>query len=396
MTQTPITELTDRMQRFRACMDAENPTWELAAIFGRINQYYFTGTMQDGVLLIPRDGLAVFWIRRSFERACAESLFPEIRPMKGFRDAAPAAPGARQVIHVDAEGVPLALLLRFRKHFPCNEIASLDSQVARLRAVKSPCELAILERAGAIHRQVLEEGVPAMLRQGMSEAELGCDLYSLMVRQGHQGIVRFGMFGVDIAVGQIGFGVHSLYPTSFDGPGGCLGICPAAPVLGSRERRLRPGDLVFVDVGLAVEGYHTDKTVVYMFGRSQPDEVIAAHRRCVEIQHRLASSLRPGAIPSEIYSRVMDGLDPEFLDNFMGFGERRANFLGHGVGLQIDDLPVLARGFDEPLEAGMVLALEPKKGIPGVGMVGIEDTFVVTPQGGRSITGRNPGLILVG
>jgi Xaa-Pro aminopeptidase len=153
---------------------------------------------------------------------------------------------------------------------------------------------------------------------------------------------------------------------------------------------------VFVDVGLAVEGYHTDKTVVYMFGRSQPDEVIAAHRRCVEIQHRLASSLRPGAIPSEIYSRVMDGLDPEFLDNFMGFGDRRANFLGHGVGLQIDDLPVLARGFDEPLEAGMVLALEPKKGIPGVGMVGIEDTFVVTPQGGRSITGHNPGLILVG
>ena len=54
MTKVPVTELNDRMQRFRACMDAENPNWELAAIFGRINQYYFTGTMQDGVLLIPR------------------------------------------------------------------------------------------------------------------------------------------------------------------------------------------------------------------------------------------------------------------------------------------------------------------------------------------------------
>ena len=91
----------------------------------------------------------------------------------------------------------------------------------------------------------------------------------------------------------------------------------------------------------------------------------------------------------------MEGLDPEFLENFMGLGDRRANFLGHGVGLQIDELPVLAAGFDEPLVEGMVLALEPKKGIPGVGMVGIEDTFVVTPQGGRSITGSNPGLILV-
>ena len=395
MTKVPISELTDRMQRFLACMDAENPDWELAAIFGRINQYYFTGTMQDGVLLVPRDGQPVFWVRRSHERACTESLFPDIRPMKGFRDAVPAVPGTRRVIHVETEVVPLALLARFRKHFPCKDVASLDWQVARLRAVKSPYELAIMERAGAIHRQILEEGVPSLLREGVSEAEFGCDLFSLMVREGHQGTVRFGMFGVDIVVGQLGFGANSIYPTSFDGPGGCLGMGPAAPVLGSRDRRLRRGDLVFVDVGCAVDGYHTDKTMVYLFGRALPDEVIAIHRRCVEIQHRLASLIKPGAIPSQIYSCVMDRLDPEFLRNFMGFGDRRATFLGHGVGLQIDEPPVLAEGFDEPLVADMVLALEPKKGIPGVGMVGIEDTFVVTPQGGRSITGTNPGLILV-
>ena len=77
----------------------------------------------------------------------------------------------------------------------------------------------------------------------------------------------------------------------------------------------------------------------------------------------------------------------------MGFGDRRANFLGHGVGLQIDDLPVIAEGFDEPLAENMVLALEPKKGIAGIGMVGIEDTFIVTPEGGRSITGSHSGLI---
>jgi Xaa-Pro dipeptidase len=395
MTQVPISELTDRMQRFRACMDAESPNWELAAIFGRVNQYFFTGTMQDGVLLIPRDRQPVFCVRRSYERACTESPFPDIRPMKGFRDAAPMAPGQREVIHVDTELVPLALMARFRKYFPCQEVASLDAQAARVRAVKSSYELAILERAGAGHRRVMEEEIPALLREGVSEAEFGCDLFALMVREGHQGIVRFGMFNVDIAVGQIGFGESSIYPTSFDGPGGCQGIGPAAPVLGSRDRRLRQGDLVFVDIGFAVDGYHTDKTMVYMFGRLLPDEVIALHRRCVEIQHRLAALIKPGAIPSEIYSSVMNGLDPEFLQNFMGLGDRRANFLGHGVGLQIDEMPVLAQGFDEPLAAGMVLALEPKKGIPGVGMVGIEDTFVVTPEGGRSITGTHPGLILV-
>ena len=331
MTKVPVTELNDRMRRFRAGMDAENRDWELAAIFGRVNQYYFTGTMQDGVLLVPRDGQAVFCVRRSYERACAESLFPDIRPMKGFRDAAPALQGTSQIIHVDMEVVPLALLGRFRKYFPCTKVASLDVQALRLRAVKSPYELAIMERAGAIHRRILEEEVPELLREGVSEAEFGCDLYSLMVREGHQGVVRFGMFNVDIAVGQMGFGESSIYPTSFDGPGGCVGIGPAAPVLGSRDRRLRQGDLVFVDIGFAVDGYHTDKTVVYMFGRPLPDEVIAAHRRCVEIQRHVATLARPGAIPSEIYAGVMDGLDSEFLQNFMGFGDRRANFLGHGV-----------------------------------------------------------------
>jgi Xaa-Pro aminopeptidase len=92
----------------------------------------------------------------------------------------------------------------------------------------------------------------------------------------------------------------------------------------------------------------------------------------------------------------MKGLDTEFLEHFMGFNGRRANFLGHGIGLQVDEPPAIAEGFDEPLMEGMVIALEPKRGIPGVGMVGIENTFVVTAQGGRSITGNSPGLIPVG
>jgi len=274
-------------------------------------------------------------------------------------------------------------------------VAALDGAVARVRAVKSPYELALMARSGAMHRRLLEEQVPALLRAGMNETELGCELYALMVREGHQGTVRFNMFGVDVAVAQLGFGENSLYPTSFDGPGGCVGICPAAPVLGSRERTLRVGDLVFVDCGCAMEGYSSDKTMVYQFGRPLPDAAVAAHRRCVELERQLAAELRPGAIPSEIYRRTLAGLAPEFLQNFMGYGSRRANFLGHGVGLQIDEWPVLAEGFDEPLAENMVLALEPKQGVPGVGMVGSENTYRVTPAGGVSLTGKHPGLLLV-
>ena len=242
MTKVPLSELTDRMKRFRARMDAEIPGWELAAFFGRVNQYYFTGTMQDGLLLVPRGGEAVFWVRRSFERAGAESLFPGIRPMKSFRDAVP--PG-RQRHDRPSTSKPSWSRSRWfngsENISPAKKWRRSMRQIARVRTVKSPYELAIMERCGAIHRRIMEENVPTMLREGMSEAEFACELYSLLVREGHQGTVRFGMFNVDIAVAQLGFGENSIYPTSFDGPGGCVGIGPAAPVLGSRDRKLRKG-----------------------------------------------------------------------------------------------------------------------------------------------------------
>lgn len=396
-TQVPRAELTNRLMRFRARMDADQPTWRLAAFFSRVNQYYFTGTMQDGLLLVPRDDDAVFWVRRSLERAHTESLFPNIRPMKSFRDPAQAMGVAATwpSIHLETAIVPFGLVERFQRYFPCAEVASLDAQIGWTRAVKSAYEIAIMERAGAIHRRILEEAAPSLLREGISESEFACDLYSAMVKEGHEGTVRFNMFNVDIVVGQLGFGENSLYPTSFDGPGGCRGMSPGAPVLGSRDRRLMQGDLVFVDIGCSVEGYATDKTMIYMFGRPLPAEAIAAHERCLEIQRNLAALLKPDAIPSLIYATVMESLDPEFLTHFMGFGNRQARFLGHGVGLQVDEPPVLAEGFDDPLLEGMVVALEPKRGVPRVGMVGTENTYLVTPTGGRSLTGACAGPILV-
>jgi Xaa-Pro aminopeptidase len=374
-------------------MNANQPEWELTAIFGHVNQYYFTGTMQDGVLLIPRDGEATFWVRRSFERARNESLFPDIRPMKSFRDAARSTATTRSVIHVETEVLTLGMLQRFRKYFPCRSTASLDAEITWLRAVKSSYEIGLLERAGAIHHRILVEDLPNLLREGMNEAELTCDLFKLMVREGHQGVSRFGMFGVEVQIGQIGFGDSSVYPTSFNGPGGNRGLCPAAPIIGSRKRALRRGDLVFVDVGFGLEGYHTDKTVVFSFGQPQPPEVLRIHRRCLDLERRMASVLKPGAIPSQIYATILRDLDEPFRENFMGCGNQRVQFLGHGVGLVVDEYPVIAEGFDEPMVEGMVLALEPKKGLPGVGMVGTENTYLVTPEGGRCLTGGCLDLI---
>ena len=393
--RVPASELSSRLGRFRQLMDRHQPDWELAAIFGKINHYYFTGTMQDGVLLVPRNGDATYWVRRSFQRATEESHFPLIRQMGSFRDAAATFSSMPKTLHVEMELLPLAGFERFKKHFPVEQVRPIDGIIARTRAVKSPFELNLMRESGRVHQRILEQRVPKLLKLGMTEAEFASQMYPLMVEEGHHGIARFSMFETEILLGHICFGESSIYPTSFDGPGGNYGMHPAVPLLGSRHRRLQRGDLVFVDIGCGVNGYHTDKTMTYLFGTTPSDEMRASHDRCVEIQNEVARRMVPGAIPSQIYTEIIEGLEPAFLENFMGFGDRQARFLGHGIGLHIDEYPVIAKGFDEPLEEGMVLALEPKRGIEHVGMVGIENTFIVTPSGGECITGDHPGLMEV-
>lgn len=394
ITKTPLKELESRMKNFRSFMDEQYPDWEFAVLFSKINLYYFTGTMQDGMLIIERDN-STFWIRKSFERAKIESLFDDLKPMNSYRDAAAMYADLPETVYIETEVVPLAMYSRFQRHFPFKNFKSLDHVVARVRSVKSYYELSLMRRAGEIHRHVLEDLVPDILVAGMSETEFASDLFKLMMDEGHHGVSRFGMFDTEMVLGQLGFGESSIHPSYFNGPGGNSGISPAVPLIGSRDRKLQRGDLVFVDVGCGVEGYNTDKTMTYMFQAPLKKEAIKTHEICVEIQNNIASMLKPGALPSEIYSNIIDGLNPAFLENFMGYENRTVKFLGHGIGLLIDETPVIAKGFNEPIEEGMVFAVEPKKGIKGVGMVGIENTFIVTKNGGECITGKNPGLITV-
>ncbi|MBI5681276.1 MAG: aminopeptidase P family protein [Methanobacterium sp.] len=395
MNKVPLIELETRMKRFRNQMDVSNPQWEIVVIFSNINLYYFTGTMQDGMLIIPRNEDATFWVRRSYERALDESLFENIKHMNSFRDAAKSMNEFPNTVYLETEVVPLALYKRFQKHFPFKTFKPVDIHIAAIRAVKSEYELSLMRKSGKIHQYVLEEIAPNLLHEGISEADLAAELFKILIEEGHHGVTRFGMFDTEIVVGHVGFGESSIYPTYFDGASGNYGLSPAVPVFGSRKRKLKKDDLVFIDIGCGVDGYNTDKTMTYMFGHELPQYAIDAHNKCVEIQNEVAEMLKPGAIPSKIYNTIMNNLDEEFLENFMGFGERKVKFLGHGIGLLIDELPVIAQGFNEPLQEGMVFAVEPKKGIKGIGMVGIENTFIVTPKGGECITGNSKGLIPV-
>ncbi|MFZ0441426.1 MAG: M24 family metallopeptidase, partial [Methanobacterium sp.] len=297
----PVNELNYRMEKFKFEMNNTNPDWELAVIFSKINIYYFTGTMQDGILIIPRDNEPILWVRRSYERALNESLFKNIKSMKSFRDPAENMQYFPETVYIETEIIPLALYRRFQKYFQTKNYQALDSSIAAVRSIKSRYELSLMRRAGKIHEHVLEDLVPNILVEGMSEAQLAAELFKMLISEGHHGLTRFGMFDTEMFLGQLGFGESSIYPTYFNGPGGNYGMSPAVPLIGSRERKLNYGDLVFVDVGCGVDGYNTDKTMTYMFGKELPNYAIEAHNKCVDIQNEIAEMLKPDEIPSNIY-----------------------------------------------------------------------------------------------
>ena len=383
------------MQRFRDLMDKHDSEWQIAYIFTRVGQYYFTGTMQDGVLIIPRADDACYWVRLSYERARDESNFANIKAMRSYREAAAAYEHIPRVAYLEKDFLPMSLWERFSKYFVTEEVKPIAAIINELRWIKSAYELDQMRTAGALHQRLLEVEVPKLLREGMTEAELTAEIYSLFVKEGHEGIARFAMFDTQIVVGQIAIGENALYPTHFDGPGGNRAISPAAPYTGSPKRKIKHGDIIFVDTPVMINGYHTDKTMVYSFGKAPDEAVLREHQACVAIKDRLVEEMKPGVLAEDIYNKVMGELSPEFLKNFMGYGSRQVKFLGHGIGLFIDEMPVIADRFKVPLQENMCFALEPKKGIAGVGMVGIEETFVVTADGVECITGDSAGLIIV-
>ncbi len=391
----PKSEIEYRLNKVQTLLDKYEPDWSVAVITKKISIYYLTGTLATGVLWLNRGSTPKLFVRVGFERAAGESPLEQIHRYTSYRDIKEIVDYTSDSVLLEKSTMTLSGFELFNKHFSFKETKPLEQILSRAMSVKTDYEIERLRKAGSIHQKVFEEIVPTVLSEGMTEAELGSEVLRAQIGLGSHGLARFQMADTDVFLGYLSFSENGLIPTNFDGPDGTMGNCPAVPCFGNPDRRLRSGDTVFIDTACGYDGYHTDKTSLYTYGNFNNPEAEKVHNICVEIQEHAASLLKPGAIPSEIYNIVTSKLSPGFLEGFMGCPSEQAGFLGHGVGLHVDEYPVIANKFDEPLEENMVIALEPKKGIPVVGMLGTENTFLVTNTGGVSLTGIRYDIIKV-
>ena len=295
-------------------------------------------------------------------------------------------------MYVETKKATLDWERMLHKYFAFEEVGSFDAVLQELRLRKSAYELQQMEHSGDIHETVLDVIAPKLIHAGISEAQLAIELYSEMVQRGSHGTARFNQSLGEEVVGLASFGKSGLVRTGFDGPGGTGGTCIAVQSIGNAFRKLKSGRLVYLDVPCGFDGYHTDKTVVYYFGSLQKDEqcarLLAAQQRCLELEQEVVSMMVPGEPIENLYLRTMEKFDNVYGDAFMNGGK----FLGHSIGLVMDEAPAIAKGFKQPLEPGMTFAVEPKIALPGLGLVGTENTYVVTEKGARSLTGRSHAL----
>jgi Xaa-Pro aminopeptidase len=233
-----------------------------------------------------------------------------------------------------------------------------------------------------------------LLREGISAVELAGQLEAMARRLGHQGIIRMRLWNNEMFYGHLIAGDEAAVPSFLSSPTGGVGLGPAI-AQGASRQLIKRNEPVLLDYVFALDGYLIDQTRIFALG-GLPDELVAGHKAMLEIQEVVGAAAKPSVTGGELYDLAVSmASEMGYGEHFMGYGDERINFVGHGVGLELDEYPFLARGQDMALEKGMIIALEPKLVYPGLGVVGIENTNLVTDDGLESLTFPEENIVIV-
>ncbi|HMK42798.1 MAG TPA: Xaa-Pro peptidase family protein [Dissulfurispiraceae bacterium] len=356
---------------------------EGAVIVHPADIYYFAGTRQNSAIWIPAAGSPTIFVRKSLARASAECALDDVRPFPSKGDLVTQIGPAVRRIGMTFDIMPAQYYFFYQLALPGIEIADVSLLVREVRSVKSPWELDRLRESGRMLAACLLE-IPRFLRRGMRELDLAAEFEYRLKKIGNEGAIRMRAFGQEL-IGMVSSGAQAAAPGVFDGPVTGCGLSSSAPC-GPSAAIIAENSPIIVDYSMTHDGYIVDMTRIFVFGHLSP-ELEAAFRVALDIQHRISDMLRPGGSGEQIYRQALEMAGRAGLgSHFMGIAGEQARFVGHGVGLELDEFPVLAKGFGSPLQTGQVVAVEPKFSFKGTGVVGIENTYAVTESGGELLT----------
>ncbi len=359
--------------------------------------YYYTGSVQPLYLLVPASGEPVVMARKAINRIREEVRHLQFEPFYNTKDLVRIIGKTLQEpikkIGLTLDTTSYATVIRWQQLCGGAEVVDLSLDIRILRIIKSSAEIAIQTKAGEVM-----DAVPVLVKKsfqpGMTELELSAALENHFRLNGHAVLVRCRREGIEMGFGVCSAGINSLAGTKFDGI--CAGVGGAAAVpYGASKQPIPKNVPVILDYAFNYQGYHLDQTRMFCWGEPA-EEVKKAYLAMLQVEQAIIKDLKPNKIWSEVYENALNlAVKLGYEKEFMGLGDEKVRFVGHGVGLELDEPPFLAPKMEYPLAAGMVVAIEPKVSLPGIGVVGIEDTLVIGDQDCNLLTTASNELLVI-
>lgn len=393
MRITPASELTSRFCKLQQYMAEEGV--EAVIIVQNADLFYFTGTIQSGNLFVPMQGEPLYMVRKDFSRARIESGLKEVVPFSSMKDipALLADYGYPQPkrIGLELDVLPVSFFERYRKVFAQGEFSDATPLIRKVRMIKSDYEIGIMREAADQVEKACGRA-REIIREGMTDLELAAELEFTVRKEGHQGLLRMRAFNAELFYAHVFSGADSAKSAYMDTPLGGVGLSPAFGQ-GAGNKKIGRNEPITIDFAGCRDGYMVDQTRVFSIGALSP-RLTKAYEDMLRVQERMTALATNGAIWGDIYDECLAlAIELGYADSFMGNKGAQVSFIGHGIGIEIDEYPFLARGFkDMTLEPGMVFAFEPKAVFPGEGAVGIENTFHLTDSGLKLLTYSDQNL----
>lgn len=392
---TPREELYNRIEQLQSKLAEKNI--DSALIVQAVDLFYFSGTAQNAHLFIPAKGDPVLMVRKSLSRAREESGLKNIIQLTSLKKIpeilAEAGNKLGAVAGLEMDVVPAGQYLLYTQVFKDTRFVDVSGIVREIRQVKSPYEIRLLKATGEKVNKIYLE-IPSMIREGMTEVEVASQIEGMSRAAGHMGYINMRTFNGGPFFGHLLSGPSGAVPSCHDGPTGGTGLTPLHPQ-GAGLRVIQKQEPIIVDYVGLWDGYITDQSRIFSIGPLS-EKLNHAFETALKIQAAVIDKIEPGVSGSEIHQLALNLAEAAGLaENFMGYGQEQARFIGHGVGLELDELPVLAKGLATILQPNMVFAIEPKFVFPGEGVVGIENTFVLTESGMERITITPDDLVII-
>jgi len=380
-TYTPLSEISARIRKLQDSLSQKKI--EGALILQQSDLYYFSGTSQQAHLYVPVEGDPILMVRKDFDRAKKESPLQKILPFKSPRQIPEIIQENSLIVPLklgmELDVLPANLYLNFQHVFDKTKIIDISHTIRLIRAVKSSYETNMIRRAAQMSDRVAAI-VPEILSEGISEIELAGLIEAEARSFGHQGIIKMRLFGAELFYGHVMAGPSAAVTSYLSSPTGGPGVSPAI-AQGPGFRKVNANEPVLVDFVCVYRGYLSDHTRIFAVN-GIPDDLLSAQESMLDVQNLIKREARPGVSAGRLYNMAVErASELGYAEHFMGVGESRIQFIGQGVGLELDEYPFLAKGQELELKEGMVIALEPKVIFPGKGVVGIENTHLVTEDG---------------